>query len=180
MIERKGLDILEQAIKLVHDQSYKVELDIYGSGSLNLKYPDLPISYKGTLPYYEIQTAIAEHDILILPSRHDGWGAVVNEALFQKVPVIVSDRVGSKCILEACGAGLIFRNEDYRDLAEKIKQIVDDPDLYISLQDKASQVGTLILPEAGARYFVDVLEYYFFSHGVRPDALWCGTEKRQV
>ncbi len=36
-----------------------------------------------------------EHDVLVLPSKREPWGLVVEEALYYGLPVIVSDKVGS-------------------------------------------------------------------------------------
>lgn len=173
LIKRKGFDILEEAVRNLCEQGYQIEIDVYGAGELKKKYPDLPIYYKGTLPFDEIQSAIAERDVLILPSRHDGWGVVVNEALLQGVPVIVSDRVGAKCMIESRGAGLVFETENVQDLSTKIKMVIDDSSLLNSLRKNASAVSSFILPEAAAKYFIDVLEFYFYGEGPYPQALWC-------
>lgn len=54
------------------------------------------------LPFIEnhqVKKAIGESDLMVLPSRFDGWGAVVNEALGAGTPVLVSDQCGSSAIL---------------------------------------------------------------------------------
>ena len=38
--------------------------------------------------------------MFVLPSRHDGWGVVVNEAIGAGLPIIVSDRVGARDLVE--------------------------------------------------------------------------------
>jgi glycosyltransferase involved in cell wall biosynthesis len=173
LIFRKGIDILLDSLEKLHDQGYSVTLDIYGAGNppkINLS--NLQIHYKGTLPFDQIQGAIAEHDILILPSRHDGWGVVVNEALLQGVPVILSNRVGSKCLIESTDAGLVFESENIIDLAEKIKMVIDHPLLLQELTENARKVGKDIIPEIGAQYFLDTLLFYFFKIGYCPSAIW--------
>jgi glycosyltransferase involved in cell wall biosynthesis len=173
LIFRKGLDILVEAIRELNAQGYKVTLDIYGSGDPQKAiWPDLPINYKGTLPFDQIQAVIAEHDLLILPSRHDGWGVVVNEALLQGVPVILSSRVGAKCLVQSTDAGLVFESENSSDLAKKMKALIEDPTLLLKLHNKALEVGEKILPEIAARYFLDTLLFYFYKIGVRPSAIW--------
>lgn len=177
IIVRKGWDILVQAVRNLHEQGYKVSLDIYGAGDpKKMHFPDLPIRYKGTLPFDQIQAAIVEHDILILPSRHDGWGVVVNEALLQGVPVIASSRVGAKSLLESSGAGLVFESENVSNLTEKIKMFVEKPFLLKELRSNALHVGEEILPEKAARYFLDALLYYFYKIGPRPSAIWSNND----
>lgn len=173
LICRKGLDILVDAIRDLCKHGYRVQLDVYGSGNTEkIQFAGLPIYYKNTLPFDQIQAVIAEHDVLVLPSRHDGWGVVVNEALLQGVPVIASNQVGAKCLLESSGAGLVFESENANDLAEKIKVLIKNPLLLKELQVNAIKAGEEILPEKGARYFLDVLLHYFYGIGSRPSALW--------
>ena len=47
----------------------------------------------------KVRLAIEEADLLVLPSRFDGWGAVVNEALGAGTPVLVSDLCGSSYLV---------------------------------------------------------------------------------
>ena len=174
LIYRKGYDILVEAVRELCEQGFRITLDIYGSGdSQKVNSSNPTIRYKGTLPFDQIQGAIVEHDILVLPSRHDGWGVVVNEALLQGVPVIVSNRVGAKQLIEASGAGLIFESENVHDLAEKIKMIINKPEFLDELKSKASEINQWILPEKGAQYFLEVLKYYFYQFGSKPSAIWC-------
>ena len=177
LLARKGLDIAIKAVECVNQRRIQIVLDIYGSGE-----PEQYISchsefirYKGVLGPEEVQAKISSYDALILPSRHDGWGVVVNEALLQGIPAIVSDNVGAKCILEATGAGLIFRSEDVNDLAAKLEQLTLNPFLLNHMRKQASLVGAQISPEIAAQYILDVLDYYFFKGqtGQRPEAIWC-------
>lgn len=48
----------------------------------------------------EIPHIMENHDILILPSLHDGWGAVVNEAITMGLYIITSDKCGAKALIK--------------------------------------------------------------------------------
>lgn len=52
------------------------------------------IELKLHVPNNEINQLFSEHDALILPSKHEPWGLVVEEALAYGLPVILSDKVG--------------------------------------------------------------------------------------
>lgn len=170
----KGLDIAIDALKKLNQNGLRASLDIYGSGDPARFIPTdcAAVTYKGMIPIEEAQAVITQYDALILPSRHDGWGAVVNEALLQGIPVIVSDRVGAKCLVESGDTGLIFRSEDVSDLVEKIGLLIKDSSLLEKFRVNAMKIGDEILPETGARYFLDVLSYYFDQVGSRPCAVW--------
>ncbi|UFH57306.1 glycosyltransferase family 4 protein [Spirosoma sp. KNUC1025] len=49
-------------------------------------------------PWYKVPEVLAMSDVLVLPSRSEPWGLVVNEAMVCGMPVLVSDRCG--CVPE--------------------------------------------------------------------------------
>jgi len=174
LIKRKGLDVAVSATNKLFVNYQKVTLDVYGPGDPGTFIPEHSNSvvYKGIIPTEHAQSVIADHDALLLPSRHDGWGLVVNEALLQGVPAIVSDRVGAKCLLEKSGAGMVFKSEDIEQLASILTQLVNDPQKLSDMRQAAEIVGSQILPQHGAQYLLDVFEYYFFGSGTKPNAIW--------
>ncbi len=63
--------------------------------------------------------------MLVLPSAHEPWGAVVNEALAAGTPVIASDRVSSAVELIEDGVnGFLYDVGDIVALAEKIRAVL--------------------------------------------------------
>ena len=175
LLRRKGVDILANAVLKVFRQGYPISLDVYGFGEpgafFSSSFPEI-IAYKGVIPLDESQSVIAQYDALILPSRHDGWGVVVNEALLQGIPVIVSSHVGAKCLVEASGAGAVFENEDVNDLAGIFLRLIQAPGLLTEWQERASLASSLILPEVAAKYVYDVLQFYFYKKRAQPEAIW--------
>ena len=57
------------------------------------------VEVRGPLPSQAVEAEITKADLLILPSRFDGWGAVVNEALAHGCRVLASDRVQASVLL---------------------------------------------------------------------------------
>jgi glycosyltransferase involved in cell wall biosynthesis len=174
LLKRKGLDVAIQAVESLHRSGYSVTLDIYGPGQPEhfISAETDCVRYRGIIPPSNVQATISKYDMLILPSRHDGWGVVVNEALLQGIPVVVSDRVGAKCLVENSGAGIVFVSEDSADLAHKLEELILEPSRLDGMHHRASDVGQAISPEAGAQYLMDVFQYHFYHHGQRPVALW--------
>lgn len=92
-----------------------VTLDIVGDGPLREELEeqakiDAPgrVIFHGTRPMTEIADFMAGADCLVLPSDHDGWGAVISEALLVGTRVVCSDRCGASIAVTASGAGQVF------------------------------------------------------------------------
>lgn len=109
LIPRKGPDILLHALDLmrhrgaIHVDAFSVESDRMDRWQTALKAKADHSSVMSVLPYIdnaELLHRLPEYDLMVLPSRHDGWGAAVNEALMAGVPALVSDRCGSATLLK--------------------------------------------------------------------------------
>jgi glycosyltransferase involved in cell wall biosynthesis len=58
------------------------------------------VRYVGMVERDVIHAEMAKYDCLVLPSRRDGFGMVVAEAMSVGLPVIVSNQTGASCIVE--------------------------------------------------------------------------------
>ena len=60
-------------------------------------------------------------DIVILPSKSETWGLIVNEAFACSTPVLVSDSVGcSKDLVIPHKTGWVFKNNNINDLVKQL------------------------------------------------------------
>ncbi len=67
-------------------------------------------------------------DLLVLPSHHETWGLVVNEAMQFGLPAVTSDGVGCHRDLVLPGeTGAVFSDGDARALAESLRGLLRDP-----------------------------------------------------
>lgn len=174
LIKRKGLDVAIAAVKRANSVSVRVMLDIYGPGDIGKFLVDgLPgICYKGVYSQEDAQKIISGYDLLLVPSHHEGWGLVVNEALMQEVPVVVSDRVGAKTLVESSGAGLIFETGNIAQLADLLTDLSAHPDKIAIMKSRCAVVRDLITPRIGADYLEKVLKHYFHQIGDKPGPVW--------
>ena len=69
----------------------------------------------------QVFATLAETDLLVLPSRYDGWGAVVNEALLCGTPVVCSDAAGAACVLDG-ELGSAFPSENVTELRKALER----------------------------------------------------------
>ena len=86
-------------------------------------------------------------DIFVLPSKFEGYGMVLSEAIAHGLP-IVSTRTGAIPDVVPESAGILVNIEDHSALAEAIKKLILDNDLRYKMQ-LGSQKAALILPSWG-------------------------------
>jgi len=98
---RKGCDVMTEVLRAAP------ELSLTHVGlPLDMALPDLPnfrsIGYR---PHAELVREMARHHILLLPSREDGFGMVLIEALASGLPVIGSSKTGAPDLRELIASG---------------------------------------------------------------------------
>lgn len=132
MIARKGVDHLLRAFATLPSNA---RLLLVGrEAELPAMLSRLPAESQSRVEYAGFQAPdalpgfFARADAFVLPSRYDGWGVVVNQALGAGLPIIVSDQVGAGYDLITPGKnGEIFRSGDEADLAAKMRFLVENP-----------------------------------------------------
>lgn len=78
----------------------------------------------------ELEEFYKAADIFVLPTRHDEWALVVNEALAKGLPIITTNRCGAGLeIIKNYKNGFLVNVDDVEDLANKINLVLNDEDL---------------------------------------------------
>jgi glycosyltransferase involved in cell wall biosynthesis len=180
LVHRKGLDVLIDAVEPLLDEHRHLKLSVIGRGEdqrsleslVHSRGLDGRVIFEGVVPSDRIPARIAEADLLVLPSRWDGWGLVVNEALSVGVPVIVSDRCGAVDLIEQGVNGFVFQSEHRSDLRRCLQRFLDHPEKRSSLQASAWRTGQLIGAETASQYLFDCLRHMIGDLKDRPDAPW--------
>jgi glycosyltransferase involved in cell wall biosynthesis len=166
MIRRKGLDLLLAAFDRIVGKGLDVELQLVG------READLPeflkavspaartrIRYEGFQPPERLPAYFGRSDVFVLPSRHDGWGVVVNQALGAGLPVITSDAVGAGLdLVEDEVNGLIFAAGDLDGLQQCMERMASGPDEARRWGEASRRKAVTISPEAGAEKWVRVID----------------------
>lgn len=156
------IDILKSAISL----SKGYHINFIGDGSERNKMEHFikqhgltdNISLLGTKQNSEIPSILSQHDILILPSIYDGWGAVVNEALQRGLYVICSDKCGAKELLADERCGCVFRGGDIGQLSKILQHCISHINIIRENREfRLLWAAQCINGKAIARYMVDCL-----------------------
>lgn len=83
------------------------------------------IRFAGFRNQTELPGIFAVSTVFVLPSRHEPWGLIVNEAMACGLPVIVSDEVGCAADLVQTGAnGSVFPARDVVALTEALRAVL--------------------------------------------------------
>ena len=113
---KKGLDLLIRSFQLLpENMKGRIHLDVFGedddnfSGELKqmLQSHSLQewVSFKGRLDPENRNQKLQDYDLLVLTSHQENFGLVVAEALDQKVPVLISEKVNlcGEVAMHQCG-----------------------------------------------------------------------------
>ena len=172
LIARKGVDVLFQMASFCREKNIPIRLDIYGPGESDLPFPELPnMHYCGVIPFGQAQEVIARYDVLIVPSRYDGWGVVVNEALQQGVPVLASSNAGASALVSQSGAGAVFDPGNMPGLVELIESLANDRTIIVGWKKKAWAYAGKLAPEIAASYMLECIEANLSGTG-KPPCPW--------
>ena len=110
------------------------------------------IDFKGFQAPESLPAFFAEADIFVLPSRYDGWGVVVNQALGAGLPVICSDAVGAaEDLVEEGGNGFTFPSEDVDRLEACLRELITAPSKLQAFSARSLAMSHKLTPDQGAR-----------------------------
>ena len=139
MIPEKGFELTIRALALLKHKE-RFQLTISGDGPEKDKLERLSkklglaqsISFPGWVPKNELATRLSTTDIFILPKwRMDLTSVLLLEAMIFAAPCVVP---GKSAIAWVAGAGgMPFEDNNAEDLAKKIEELVEQPELRIKL-----------------------------------------------
>lgn len=126
----KRVQDLIQALTLLGDRA---RLDIYGDGPERQRLISLAaelnlqcrITFHGSIA--SPQTALAEMDVLVLPSEAEGFGLVLIEAMASGVPVVATDSPGIRDVVKDGKTGLLIPVGSPAAIAASVTKMLDDP-----------------------------------------------------
>lgn len=144
LYEFKGIEVLIRAFHRIDDTH--AELKIYGDSSINPLYlrrlkkltKNKNIQFKGAYERHMLPLIFSTIDIIVVPSLvPESFSLITREAQAAKIPVIAS-RIGAlpEVIKDAVN-GFLVKPGDEKDLAEKMKKVLQNPALIKKLSRHA-------------------------------------------
>lgn len=134
--EIKGLDVLIQALALLagSPSAPPFRLLVAGKGNVR-KYQGLAsslgiggrVSFTGVIPGGELPSVYAGADLYAMLSRFDTFGMVVLEAMAASLPVLVSDHVGAKDLVQdGINGFVVSADAGPEDIARKLASLLPE------------------------------------------------------
>lgn len=137
----KGVDVLIRAISLISDKISKVA--ILGDGVLKEELIELAIELgvQNKICFLgnknNVNDFLNESKLFVLPSRWEGFGLAIIEAMSQKIPVIATNVGGIPEIITDGYDGILIEPDDYNKLAKTIIKLLQDNNYANKLAENA-------------------------------------------
>lgn len=135
IINHKGQDLLLKAIyKIKEKLTLHIIVDFIGDGNDKKQLTDMVhalnlednVNFLGGKDRNYVYSHLKDYNLFVQPSRYEGFGLTVAEAMAANVPVLVSKNEGPFEIIKEGAYGYYFENEDSDSLAEKLLYIINN------------------------------------------------------
>ena len=178
LVVGKRVDLLVRALSRLKSLSWT--LRVIGEGPERQRLEELAKAYsisdrvvfRGLMGHREVRRELSKADLLVLPSRWDGWGTVVNEALMSGVPVLCSDFCGARQLISEAFNGSVFESDSLASLTSVLEQWIHRGPLKSSDRRRITSWSRCIEGASVARYFLEVLEFADHAIPDRPLEPW--------
>jgi len=140
-VAKKGFDVVLDCTETLLTEGLSVKLLVVGRLDHNLLLGRRAlrnnIRQYGVISQNELAAVLREAHCLLLPSRFDSFGMVVVEAMASGLPVIVSDMVGSRELVEEGRNGFVVPVGNPKALADRMRWCVQNPEILEKLSAAA-------------------------------------------
>jgi glycosyltransferase involved in cell wall biosynthesis len=178
LIFRKRFDLLIKALKECNNAEW--QLKVIGDGKLRKDLEQLVrslgfedrIKFPGVIDNIKVRQELESSDLMVLPSRWDGWGAVVNEAMMSGVPVICSDYCGAADLVKPGVNGDVFCCDSLGSLTRTLNKWISQGPLSPDSRERLMHWSNCIAGETVAQYFTEIVRFVEDKSGNRPRPPW--------
>ncbi len=163
LTQAKGVDILLKAVKILKNKyGRNLKIAIVGDGELeeNLNNLTVELGVNKEVKFLGVRKNIKElmdsAKIFILPSRSEGFGIVIIEAMSNMLPVIATNVGGIPELIENGKEGILSPPEDPKALAQAMNSLLENEEL----REKLSQAAYKKVRE---KYSIDVYSIHMLD-----------------
>lgn len=171
-VEKKGIDVLIDAAKLLEDEDFN--FSIYGFGDLEKQYKQqieelecTNIQLKGELHHSDVKDVLTNADLLVAPSKidskgdRDGFPTVIFEAMAVGLPILSTKVSAIPEIITDGVNGFLTEPEKPEMLAEKIREIsrLSDDELLKIRKQAQIDVENVSSVEKTMERYIETVDY---------------------
>lgn len=161
---KKGQDLLLGAARKLAQKGYGLKIDFIGDGK-SREYLEIMVreyglegmvTFLGTQPQEYVMSHLKDYDLFVQPSRFEGFGLTVAEAMAANVPVLVSSGQGPAEVTEDDRYGWVFDCGDENSLTDQLEYIINNYSICLAKVEEArNQVDTNYDVKVTARRYLE-------------------------
>ena len=171
----KGTDVLLDALPFLKGEWSLDLVGGYGANRedvLNRIQGYKNVRFAGTWDSNSVVKNIQNYDVVLIPSKADGWNLLVNEAFHAGVGVIVSDQAVSHEVVENHGGGAVFKSQAPEQMAMAMQRVIDNPLVAMEWMRASRENVQYISKETVGQYLYGIVRYEFFQAEEKPKCPW--------
>ena len=142
----KGMDLVVPAFTLVKARHPEMQLLIVGGGSLRKQMEEQvhkarleeTVEFAGRQPQEKLSSYYDRIDILLMPSRSEGFGLTAIEGMARGCVVVAARTGGLPEVVRDGEMGLLHEPEQVKDLAAQINKLIKQPALWKQFSNEAT------------------------------------------
>jgi glycosyltransferase involved in cell wall biosynthesis len=162
----KNLPVLIKAANGLAGDGVPVTVALAGSGPLDGELRTLAtgraqLDLLGFVDGDRLSQVYAASDAFVLASASEPWGLVVNEAMEYALPVVVSDRVGARHLIDPGQSGFIVPAGDADALAAILRRLANEPEL----RSRVGAAARLAVADQTVERWADAVIEHLEAHG---------------
>ncbi|WP_257177986.1 MULTISPECIES: glycosyltransferase [Bradyrhizobium] len=145
--KRKGVGELIRAVAELRRRGIQASAKIAGAGEIE-RYRKLAhslrvgddIHFLGLVSNHQVLDQMRQAAIVVVPSQHEypeGLPLTIYEAFCARTPIVASDHPMFVSRLSHRKNAMIFRAGHFKELADRVEELLDDNELYSSISNEA-------------------------------------------
>lgn len=137
LLPRKNINLIIEAVRILLDKHYKIQLSVGGDGPEEEKLKTLAadlgiadkVTFKGKLFRTEVKKELDECHCFVLGSQYETFGVVLIESLACGRPVVTTDSGGPRDFIGQ-DQGIVVKEHTPQSLAEGIEFVINNYQKY--------------------------------------------------
>lgn len=155
----KGQEFLIKAARILRHSCPRLKLLLIGDGPDEARMREMARGLS-TVEFTGFRDNIADYlallDLFVFPSRFEGLGSALLDAMAAGLPIVAGAVAGVRDVIRDGETGLLTADADAQELAAAIKRIYDDRNLAAALARNAKKESAAYAPGLIARRHLDL------------------------